>query len=123
MEFSEFLAKYKYIWFTSYVKNPNKEFEPYCQPISLGDTDKILSNSALYATWWFIQNGFDGILTVNNTRKTEWFVARDRVSDTFTLTATNQNPKKCNISAYMEDFRKSFEMKCEIERLRSMKNK
>lgn len=123
MKFSEFLAKYKYIWFTSYAKNPNKEFEPYCQPLSLGDTDKILSDSALYAIWWFIQNGFDGILTVNNTRKTEWFVARDHVSDTFILTATNQNPKKCNISAYMEDFRKGFEMKYEIERLGSMKNK
>lgn len=122
MDFSKFLAIYRHIWFTSYAKNPNKEFEHYCKPISLGDTDKTLSKSALYAIWWFIQNGFDGILTANNTSKTEWFVARDGVSDMFTLTATNQNPKKCNISAYMEDFRKSFEMKCEIEKLKALKN-
>lgn len=122
MEFSEFLAKYRYIWFTSHAMNPNKEFEQYCQPITIC-TNKILSDSAVYAIWWFVQNGFYGSLITNNTSKTEWVVSRDDVTDNFTLTATQQNPKKCDIKSYMECFRKSFDMKCEIERLRSMKNK
>lgn len=122
MEFKELLAKYNGLWKTSTAENPNKEFEQYCQPITIC-TNKILSDSAVYAIWWFVQNGFNGSLVRNDTNKTEWVVSRDSVTDTFTLTATQQNPKKCDIKAYMECFRKSFDMRCEIERLRSMKNK
>lgn len=122
MGFKEFLATYKKVWKTSTAENPNKEFEMYCQPITIC-TDKILSDSAMYAIWWFVENKFFGSLVRNNTSKTKWVVTRDGVTDNFTLTATLQSPKKCNIEAYMKEFNKSFEMKCEIERLRSMKNK
>ena len=122
MEFKEFLATYGNVWKTSTEVNPNKEFERHCQPITIC-TDKLLSDSSMYATWWFVQNKFFGSLIRNNTNKAEWVVSKDGITDTFTLTSTQQNPKKCDIKAYMECFRKSFDMKCEIERLRAMKNK
>ena len=121
MEFKEFLTTYEKVWKTSTAENPNKEFEKYCQPITIC-TDKILSDSAMYAIWWFVENGFFGSLVRNNTSKTEWIVTRNNVTDNFTLTATLQSPKKCNIKAYMKEFEKSFEMKCEIEKLKAMKN-
>lgn len=121
MEFKEFLTTYEKMWKTSIAENPNKEFERYCKPITIG-TNKILSDSAIYVTWWFMKNGFFGSLIRNNTSKTEWVVARNGVTDNFILTATLQSPKKCDIKAYMKEFEKSFNMKCEIERLSAMKN-
>lgn len=121
MEFKEFITKYNNVWKVSKADNPNKEFEHYCQPITIC-TDKILSDSAIYVIWWFVHNGFFGSLVRNNTNKTEWVVTRNGITDTFTLTASNQNPKKCDIKSYMDSFRKSFDMKCEIEKLKAIKN-
>lgn len=86
--------------------------------IDLSRTQKELSESVQYAVKWFEKNGFDGQLTRNNTAKTEFVVSKDGVSDTFTLTATRQDPRKCDIKRYMAEFEKSFTMKCEIEALR-----
>ena len=86
--------------------------------IDTSKTDKELSSSVEYAIQWFESNGFTGTLTVNNTAKTEFVVSKDGTSDTFRLTATQQDPRKCDIAAYMEQFGKSFSMKQEIERLR-----
>ena len=58
--------------------------------------------------------------TKNNTAKTEYIVQKEAVTDTFTLTATNQSPTKCDIEKYMELFNKSFNMKCQIEHLKKM---
>ena len=84
-------------------------------------TDKELSESAVYAIWWFNENCFSGRMTTNNTAKTEWKVNKEGTEDIFTLTATNQDPKRCDIKSYMELFNKSFKLKQEIERLKRMK--
>lgn len=86
--------------------------------IDTSKTDKELSSSVEYAIQWFESNGFTGKLTINNTAKTEFTVSKDGTSDTFRLTATQQDPRKCNIADYMKQFGKSFAMKQEIERLR-----
>ena len=84
-------------------------------------TIKELSESAIYVIWWFNENGFSGKMTTNNTSKTEWKVEKEGTEDIFTLTASRQNPKTCDIKKYMELFDKSFKMKQEIERLKRMK--
>ena len=86
--------------------------------IDISKTNKELSASVQYAIQWFEQNGFSGKLTVNNANKTEFIVSKDGTEDIFTLTVTKQDPRKCNIQRYMEEFRHSFEMKQEIERLK-----
>lgn len=78
-----------------------------------------MSDHALYAVYWFIVNGFEGKIAKNNTAKTEYIVQKEGVTDTFTLTATNQSPTKCDIEKYMELFNKSFNMKCQIEHLKN----
>ena len=119
MPFGEFKNNYDYVWEHSIASNPNEEFEDTIQLYySLGNTDKELSESALYVVWWFNVHGFRGEIVRNNTAKTEYSVCKDEVTDTFTLTATNQNPKKCDIKKYMNCYKKSFDMKCEIERLK-----
>jgi hypothetical protein len=82
-----------------------------------------LSDSALYAVWWFITNDFTGKIIKNNTAKTEYEITKNDVTDIFTLTATNQRPDKCDIKKYMELFNKSFNMKCELEQLKAQLRK
>ena len=90
---------------------------------NIGSTDKVLSDSALYAVWYFITNDFTGGIIRNNTSKTEYKVTKNGVTDIFTLTATNQSPTKCDIKKYMELFNKSFNMKCELEQLKAQLRK
>lgn len=84
-------------------------------------TDKELSESAVYVIWWFNENGFTGRMTTNNSAKTEWKVEKDNTTDIFTLTASNQNPKRCDIKKYMDLFNNSFKLKQEIDRLKRIK--
>lgn len=86
--------------------------------IDISSTDKELSAHVKYAIKWFEQNGFSGKLTTHNVNKTEFAVSKDGVVDVFTLTAAKQDPRKCNIKKYMEEFEKSFTMKQEIECLK-----
>ena len=118
MTFKEFKNQYEDIWNTSKKDNPNIEIA-HKIGFDISGTNKILSNHALYAVYWLIVNGFEGKITKNNTAKTEYVVQKEGVTDTFTLTATNQSPTKCNIEQYMELFNKSFDMKCQIEQLKN----
>lgn len=122
MKFAEFKKLYQEIWRTDKSDNPNQSFAKALFGAIDINTDKELSESVLYAMWFFYNNRFTGALTVNNSSKTEFTVMRDSVSDTFTLTATQQNPQKCDIKSYMEQFEKSFNMKCEIERLKALRD-
>lgn len=119
MVFEDFKKAYNSIWKTSMSNNPNMEFDCICNPIHITKTNKELSDSVLYVIWWFMENGFSGKLTVNNTSKTEFIVNKEGVEDTFTLTSANQNPNRCDIKQYMELFAKSFSMLQEIKRMKS----
>ena len=90
--------------------------------IDTSKTNKELSDAVQYVIRWFDDNGFSGKLTVNNTSKTEFWVHKEGVEDIFTLTATKQDPRKCDIAKYMTLFGKSFAMKQEITRLKAQLN-
>lgn len=118
MTYTEYLEAYRKVWYGCKTDNPNAEFaEKYSPNIEIR-TNKDLSDSTVYAIWWFNENNFSGALTINNTKKTEFEVNRDNVSDVFTLTVANQNPAKCDIKAYMNQFEKSFRMLCEIQAMK-----
>lgn len=121
MTFKEFKKLYDQIWNDSTADNPNVEFNDNFKSFDMRRTNKVLSDSALYTIWYLNENGYTSYLTTNNTSKTEWTVTKDDTTDTFTLTATNQNPKKCKIKEYVKLFEKSFAMKQELEKLRRMK--
>jgi methionine aminopeptidase len=118
MTFKEFKNQYEYVWNSAEMDNPNTEIA-HRIGFDISGTNKVLSDHALYAVHWFIVNGFEGKITKNNTAKTEYIVQKEGVTDTFTLTATNQSPTKCNIEKYMELFDKSFNMKCQLEHLKN----
>lgn len=119
MTFNEFKRLYENTWNESTEANPNLEFTINLDKFNIGSTDKVLSDSALYAVWYFITNDFTGGIIRNNTSKTEYKITKNGVTDTFTLTTTNQRPDKCDIKKYMELFNKSFNMKCELEQLKA----
>lgn len=123
MKYPEFKKLYREIWNSNNSDNPNKSFaNAFFNAIEL-NTNKELSDNVLYALWFFYNHKFTGTMTTNNSSKTEFIVKRDGVTDTFTLTATNQNPQKCDIKSYMDQFEKSFNLKCEIERLKAERDR
>ena len=123
MKYPEFKKLYREIWNSDNSDNPNKSFaNAFFSAIEL-NTNKELSDNVLYALWFFYNHKFIGTMTINNSSKTEFIVKRDGVTDTFTLTVTLQNPQKCDIKSYMEQFEKSFNMKCEIERLKAKRDR
>lgn len=91
--------------------------------IDISKTNKELSAHVEYAIQWFKSHGFSGKLIVSNTAKTEFVVEKDGTSDSFRLTATQQDPRKCDIKLYMGQFGKSFAMKQEIERMKKQLGK
>ena len=123
MKYPEFKKLYREIWNSNNSDNPNKSFaNAFFNAIEL-NTNKKLSDNVLYALWFFYNHKFTGTMTINNSSKTEFIVKRDNVADTFTLTATHQNPQKCDIKSYMDQFEKSFNLKCEIERLKAVRDR
>lgn len=118
MTFTVFKNTYRNLFGSTNSSNPNEEFaKANCPNITI-KSKKELSDSALYTTWWFQENGFTGTLTVNNTAKTEWEITKDGTSDTFTLTCSKQNPERYNIKAEMDFFDRSFAVKQRLEKLR-----
>ncbi len=92
------------------------------------NTDKIRKYTTEhedYAINWFNEHGFTGEVVHQWVTETAFQIQKDGVVDSFRLTATQMDPRKCNIKEYMKQFEKSFNMKCEIERLKqqlTMKN-
>lgn len=83
------------------------------------DTSKAkheLSPCIKYVVKWFDENGFDAKLTTYNTNKTVFEVSKDGVNDRFEITTSREKMDK--MKSYMEFFAKSFDMKCENERMK-----
>lgn len=83
--------------------------------IDISNAKWDLSKEERYAVKWFEENGFSGALEKQYISKTKFTVLRDGVSDTFELV---QGIKNIQMKKYMEQYRKSFELKCELESLR-----
>ncbi len=122
MNFTTLKTNYRNICKNSTDDNPNIIFMEQNLPNMTITTNKELSDSVLYALWWFSENGFQVELRTYNTSKAVFYVTKDGVDDLFELTSTKQDPKKCDIVSYMEQFGKCFAMKQEIERLKALKN-
>lgn len=67
------------------------------------------------------ENGFDGKLLVNNINKIEFEVTKDGVSDIFSVTSRRKEYIS-DAEEYFKQFLKSFELKCENQRLRKLLN-
>lgn len=86
------------------------------------DTSKIrkyTTENEDYAIKWFNEHGFNGKVLHQWTTETSFEVEKDGITDTFRLTYTHRNPKKCIIEEYMKQFEKSFEMKVQIEKMKA----
>lgn len=84
--------------------------------IDTSKTNKELTHCIKYVVKWFDENGFDAKLTAYNTNKTVFEVSKDGVNDRFEITTSREKMDK--MKSYMEFFAKSFDMKCENERMK-----
>ena len=94
MKFPEFKKLYHEIWRVCATDNPNGEFTKSVDISIVINTNKELSESVVYAIWYFNEHSFSGELTVNNSSKTEFSVNKDGITDSFRLTASQQNPRR-----------------------------
>lgn len=74
-----------------------------------------LSKEEKYAINWLNENGFDGTLEKQFVSKTIFTIAKDGVTDKFELT---QGVKNMKMAHYMEQFKKNWDMLCELTKLR-----
>ncbi len=65
---------------------------------------------------WFEDNGYDGRIVKQYVSKTIFEISKDGITDKFELP---QGIVFKNIKGYMEQYRKSWNMTCELHRLRS----
>ena len=78
-----------------------------------------LSETEQYVIKWFEENGFDGKLEKQYISKTRFTISKDGVTDHVELV---QGITNMDVVAYMEQYRKSFELLCELHQLRQLKN-
>ena len=78
-----------------------------------------LSKEEKVAIKWFEDNGFEGGLDKQYLSKTKFTVRKNGVEDKFELP---QGTNGLNAKKYMEEYGKSFDLLCELQSLRAMKN-
>lgn len=83
--------------------------------IDLIKATRVLSNEEMYAIDWFNKHGFEGTLDRQFPRKAKFSVGKNGVTDKFELLCCADY----DIAAYMEQYGRSFEMLCELTRLRA----
>lgn len=84
--------------------------------IDLSKTQKEFSPCIKRVIGWLEENGFDAVLKTYNTSKVIFEVKKGGAVDRLEITASRENIK--TIDRYLEQFRRSFEMKRENEKLR-----
>ena len=72
-----------------------------------------------FAIKWFNENGFDGKLEKQYVSKSIFSIEKDGLKDKFELP---QGIVFKNISAYMEQYRRNWELLAELENLRAQSN-
>ena len=75
-----------------------------------------------YIVKWLEENGFNAKLKTLNINKIEFEVERDGVCDTLSVTSKRKEYVE-DAADYVNQFLKSFELKCENERLRKQLGK
>lgn len=88
---------------------------PENKSLDLSNMRWAFAKEEKYAIRWFNTNGFSGKLIGQYLSKTKFEVEKNGVTDIFELP---QGLPAIDIKAYMEQYAKSFEMKCELQVLR-----
>lgn len=73
------------------------------------------SKEEKFAIQWFNDNGYDGKIIKQYISKTVFEISKDGITEKFELP---QGIVFRNIKGYMEQYRKNWEMLCELQRLR-----
>lgn len=82
--------------------------------IDIGNAKYDFSKEEEYAIKWFNENGFDGKLEKQYVSKTVFSLSKDGVTDKFVLP---QGIVFSNIAGYMEQYRRNWELTCELQKL------
>lgn len=83
--------------------------------IDLIKATRVLSNEEMYAIDWFNKHSFEGTLDRQYNRKAKLTVSKNGVTDKFELLCCADY----DIAAYMEQYGRSFELLCELTRLKA----
>lgn len=73
------------------------------------------SKEEKFAIKWFEENGYSGRIIKQYISKTMFEISKDGIADKFELP---QGIVFKNIKGYMEQYKKNWEMLCELQRLR-----
>lgn len=73
------------------------------------------SKEEKFAIKWFEENGYSGRIIKQYISKTIFEISKDGIADKFELP---QGIVFKNIKGYMEQYKKNWEMLCELQRLR-----
>ena len=73
------------------------------------------SKEEKFAIKWFEENGYNGKIIKQYISKTIFEISKDGITDKFELP---QGIRFKNIKGYMEQYRKSWTLLCELHRLR-----
>lgn len=76
------------------------------------------SKEEKYVIKWFNDNGFNGKIIKQYVSKTIFEIEKDNIVDKFELP---QGIVFHNISSYMKQFQKNWDMICELHKLRQLK--
>ena len=83
--------------------------------IDISNAKWDFSKEEKFAIQWFNDNGYDGKIIKQYISKTIFEISKDGITDKFELP---QGMVIKNIKGYMEQYKKNWEMLCELQRLR-----
>lgn len=83
--------------------------------IDISKAKWMFSKEEAYVIKWFNDNGFEGEIAKQYISKTKFIIRKGGIEDKFELV---QGLKDIDIKSYMEQYKKSFDMLCELEKLR-----
>ena len=83
--------------------------------IDISNAKWDFSKEEKFAIQWFNDNGYDGKIIKQYISKTIFEISKDGITEKFELL---QGIEFKNIKGYMEQYKKNWEMLCELQRLR-----
>lgn len=84
--------------------------------IDISNAKWDFSKEEKYVIKWFEENGFSGKVIKQYISKTIFEISKDGITDKFEL---SQGVVLKNIKRYMEQYEKSWNLLCELQRLRN----
>ena len=85
--------------------------------IDISNVKWDFSKEEIFVIKWFDEHGFNGKIVKQYISKTIFQIEKNRISDKFELP---QGIVFKNISAYMNQYNKNFDMLCELQKLKRL---